>query len=183
MLRFYRNGAPQSIRRAPNRLDSRVKSHVDTITFSGRSEHENDRFRIYAETLCAFGDGRVLLYARRYGRNACGGAECDIDKLSSGLFTFALRDAIRGAFKDARNDTVVGAKSATAAGAPQKLLKPCTLFQYFMNDDVTQWAERGLDEILPQFRVIMRERDLAIGITDRVVPNFNRRCELILMTT
>jgi hypothetical protein len=66
------------------------------------------------------------------------GAQCDVDNLPSGAFTFALRDAIQGAFSGAANDTVVGLGSATGAGAPQPVLAGCTHFEYFARTEVRQ---------------------------------------------
>ena len=64
------------------------------------------------------------------------GAQCEIDKLPAGAFAFAIREAIKGAFAGAANDTVVGAASATAAGIAQAVLPACTHFQYFSRPDV-----------------------------------------------
>ena len=64
------------------------------------------------------------------------GARCDVDQLPSGAFAFAIREAIKGAFSGAANDTVVGAGSATGAGTPQKVLEGCTHFQYFSDPGI-----------------------------------------------
>jgi hypothetical protein len=75
-------------------------------------------------------DARVPFVLRTWG------GQCDSNDLHKGAFAIDVREALKGAFEGAANDGIVSFDSATAAGAAECALIPCTHFEYFSRPEV-----------------------------------------------